>query len=136
MKLNFTMSELLHSDEAKRHGINNIPNDKKVLDNLLLLITECLQPIRNYVGKPINVTSGYRCKTLNDLPTIRGAKNSDHLTGCAADINVKGMTPKQLIEVILKSGVEYRQLINEFDCWVHISYSKGNNIKQKPFKIS
>ena len=130
MKLNFTMSELLHSDEANRNKINNIPNDKQILDNLLLLITECLQPIRNYIGKPIKVTSGYRCQTLNNLPTIRGAKNSEHLTGRAADIVVSGMTPRQLIEKIKASGVEYRQLINEHNLWVHISYSKGNNIKQ------
>ena len=135
MKLNFTMSELLYSDEAKKHGINNIPNDKQVLDNLLLLITECLQPIRNYIGLPVKVTSGYRCKTLNDLPIINGAKTSEHLTGCAADITVKGLTPKQLIEKIKASGVEYRQLINEYNLWVHISYSKGNNIKQS-FTIS
>lgn len=130
MKLNFSMSELLHSDEAKRHGINNIPNDAFILDNLLTLIAECLQPIRNSIGRPIRVSSGYRCKTLNDLPTIKGAKNSEHLTGCAADIQVAGMTPKQLIEKIKSSGVEYRQLINEHNLWVHISYSKGNNIKQ------
>jgi uncharacterized protein YcbK (DUF882 family) len=67
---------------------------------------------------------------MNNLPTIRGAKNSEHLTGCAADIQVSGMTPKQLIEKIKVSGVEYRQLINEYNLWVHISYSKGNNIKQ------
>ena len=130
MKLNFTMSELLHSDEAIRNKINNIPNDKQILDNLLLLLTECLQPIRNYIGKPIKVTSGYRCQTLNNLPTIRGAKNSEHLTGRAADIVVSGMTPRQLIEKIKASGVEYRQLINEHNLWTHISYSKGNNIKQ------
>ena len=130
MKLNFTMSELLHSDEAKRHKINNIPNDKQILDNLLVLITECLQPIRNYIGKPINITSGYRCETLNNLPTIKGAKTSDHLTGCAADIVIKGMTPKQVIAKIKASGVEYKQLINEHNLWTHISYSKGNNIKQ------
>lgn len=135
MKLNFTMSELLHSDEAIRHGINNIPNDKQILDNLLVLMTECLQHIRNYIGKPIRITSGYRCNTLNDLPTIRGAKNSQHLTGQAADIVIAGMTPKQVIEKIIASGVEYDQLINEYNLWTHISYSKGHNRKQPPFKI-
>ena len=135
MKLNFTMSELLNSDEAKKYGINNIPNDKQILDNLLVLITECLQPIREYIGKPMIVTSGYRCQTLNSLPTIKGAKNSEHLKGCAADFVIKGMTPKQVIELIQKSGIEYRQLINEYDLWTHISYVKGNNIKQPPFKI-
>lgn len=133
MKLNFTMSELINSDEAKKHGINNIPNNKQVLDNLLLLITECLQPIRNYIGKPIQVTSGYRCQTLNNLPTIRGAKNSQHLTGQAADIVIKGMAPKQVIEKIKASGVEYDQLINEFNLWTHVSYSKDRNRKQELF---
>lgn len=135
MKLNFTMSELLHSDEAHRNKINNIPNDKQILDNLLVLITECLQPIRNYIGKPVKITSGYRCKTLNDLPTIRGAKNSQHLTGQAADIVIAGMTPKHVIEKIIASGVEYDQLINEYNLWTHVSYSKGHNRKQPPFKI-
>jgi hypothetical protein len=124
------MSELLHSDEAKRRGINNIPNDQQVLDNLLILITECLQPIRDYVGKPVRITSGYRCQTLNNLPTINGSKTSDHLKGCAADIVIQGMTPKQVIEKIKASGVEYKQLINERNLWTHISYVKGQNIKQ------
>lgn len=136
MKLNFTMSELLYSDEAKRHGINNIPNDKQILDNLLILITECLQPIRNYIGKPIRITSGYRCKTLNELPTINGARNSQHLTGQAADIVISGMTPKQVIDKIIASGVEYDQLINEYNLWTHISYNKGHNRNQPPFVIN
>lgn len=135
MKLNFTMSELIHSDEAKKYGINNIPNDKQVLDNLLVLITECLQPIREYIGKPIRVTSGYRCQTLNSLPSIRGAKNSHHLTGQAADIVISGITPKQVIEKIKESGVDYCQLINEYNLWTHISYVKGHNTKQKDFMV-
>ena len=130
MKLNFTMSELIASETAKKNGINNIPNDKQILDNLLLLITECLQPIRNYIGLPIQVTSGYRCQTLNNLPTIKGAKNSQHLTGQAADIVIKGMTPKQVIEKIKASGIEYDQLINEHNIWTHVSYSKDHNRKQ------
>lgn len=130
MKLNFTMSELLHSDEAKKNGINNLPNDPIVLDNILSLITECLQPIRNFIDKPIHITSGYRCKTLNDLPTIKGSKTSDHLTGCAADIVIQGLTPKQVVAKIKSSGVEYKQLINEHNLWTHISYQKGHNIRQ------
>jgi len=135
MKLNFTMSELINSNESEKYGINNIPNNKQVLDNLLVLITECLQPIREYIGKPMIITSGYRCQTLNSLPTIKGAKNSEHLVGQAADFIIKGMTPKQVIECIQKSGIEYNQLINEYNLWTHISYSKGHNRKQPPFKI-
>lgn len=130
IKLNFTISELLYSDEAKKHGINNIPNDAQTLDNLLLLITQCLQPIRNYIGKPIQITSGYRCKTLNELPTIKGVPNSQHTKGQAADIVIKGMTPKQVIEKIVASGIEFDQLINEHNIWTHISYNKNNNRRQ------
>lgn len=133
MKLNFTMSELIHSDEATRHKINNIPNDKQVLDNMLTLITECLQPIRNYIGKPMMISSGYRCKTLNELPTVGGSKTSHHLSGCAVDFTVKGMTVKEIIEKVKASGVDYCQLINEYNLWCHISYIKGQNRKQDLF---
>lgn len=128
IKLNFTISELLHSDEAKRHGINNIPDDVVVLDNMLTLITECLQPIRNYIGKPMIISSGYRCNKINAL--VGGAKNSQHLSGCAVDFTVKGLTIKQIIDKIKASNIEYDQLINEYNRWVHISYNKGKNRKQ------
>lgn len=133
-KLNFTMSELLHSDEAIKHHINNIPSDKEILDNILILITECLQPIRNYIGKPMLVSSGYRCKALNDLPSIKGASNSQHLKGQACDFTISGMTIKQIIDKIKASGIEYDQLINEHNTWVHISYNKNNN-RKKNFNI-
>lgn len=129
IKLNFTMSELLKSDIAEKYNIFNIP-DKKSLDNMLILICECLQPIRNYIDKPMNISSGYRSSRLNSHPLINGAPNSQHVTGQAVDFTIKGMTPKQIIEMIKRSGVEYDQLINEHNIWVHISYNKGKNRKQ------
>lgn len=132
MILNFTMSELLHSDVAEKHNISNIP-DKQSLDNMLLLIVDCLQPIRNYIGKPMIISSGYRSTRLNGHPLINGKPNSQHTIGQAADFTIKGMTPKQIIEKVKASGVEYDQLIDEL-CWVHISYNKGKNRKQC-FKI-
>lgn len=129
MQLNFTMSELLHSDIAEKYNISNIP-DKKSLDNMLLLIVDCLQPIRNYIGKPMIINSGYRSVRLNGHPLINGKNNSQHLTGQAADFTIKGMTPKQIIEKINASGIEYDQLICEHNIWVHVSYNKGHNRKQ------
>ena len=126
MKLNFTMSELLHSDIAKRYNISNIPTGKE-LDNLLNLIVECLQPIRDYIGKPMIISSGFRSVRLNTHPNINGAVNSQHTTGQAVDFTIKGMTPKVIIELIKESGVEFDQLINEYNLWVHISYNQGNN---------
>ena len=129
IELNFTMSELLKSDVAEKYNISNIP-DKKSLDNMLILICECLQPIRNYIDKPINISSGYRSPRLNGHPLINGSPTSQHVTGQAVDFTVKGLTPKQIIEKVIKSGVEFDQLINEHNIWVHISYNKGENRKQ------
>ena len=129
IELNFTMSELLKSDIAEKYNISNIP-DKKSLDNMLTLIIECLQPIRNFIDKPMIISSGYRSPRLNGHPLINGAQNSQHVTGQAVDFTIKGMTPKQIIEMIKRSGVEFDQLINEHNIWVHVSYNKGKNRKQ------
>ena len=127
------MSELLHSDIGERYNISNIP-DKNSLDNLLELIVNCLQPIRNHIGKPMIISSGFRSIRLNSHPLINGKPNSQHTIGQAADFTIKGMTPKQIIDVINASGIEYDQLINEKNIWVHISYNKNKNRKQC-FKI-
>ena len=121
--LNFSISELVHSDTANKFRINNTPN-LIALDNMLELIFYVLQPLRIKLGKPIIITSGFRCPKLNQL--VGGVKNSQHLEGKAVDIVVKGMSPNDLIAFILKSGIEFDQLINE-KTWVHISFSKGHN---------
>lgn len=131
MQLNFSISELIQSDTAIKNRINNMP-DINSLDNLLNLIYYCLQPIRNRLERPMVITSGYRNSEVNKL--VGGAYNSQHITGQAADFIIRGMTPKQIIEVIQKMGIEYDQLINEHDQWVHISFNKGNN-RNQCFKI-
>lgn len=128
--LNFTISELVKSDTAERQGINNTP-DINSLDNLLELIFYVLQPIRDKLGKPMVITSGYRSAKVNAL--VGGVGNSQHLYGQACDFVVNGMTPKQVVEFIKKSGVEFDQCIEEHSCntsWVHISYNKNHNRKQ------
>lgn len=129
IQLNFTMSELLKSDVAEKYNISNIP-DKQSLDNMLILICECLQPIRNYIAKPMIISSGYRSPRLNGHPLINGNPKSQHCKGQAVDFTIKGMTPKQIIEKVKASGIEFDQLINEHNIWVHISYNKGKNRKQ------
>ena len=127
MNLNFKISELIHSDLAIQNNINNMP-DINALDNMLELIFHCLQPIRNLIKKPIIITSGFRNQQINFL--AGGALSSQHKEGKAADFIIKGMTPKQIIEIIKNSDIEYDQMINEYDKWVHISFNKGNNRKQ------
>ena len=127
MKLNFSFSELLYSNTAEQYRIKNIP-DLEEADNLLELIVYCLQPIRDKLGKPMIISSGYRCEELNNK--IGGVKNSQHTKGQAVDFKVKGMTVKEVINFIVDNDFEFDQLINEYDMWVHISYAKGKNRKQ------
>lgn len=128
--LNFTISELIHSDTAVKHNINNYP-DINSLDNLLRLIVECLQPIRNKLGKPMVITSGYRNDKVNRL--VGGSNTSEHKKGMAADFIINGMTVQAVIEFIRKTGLKYTQLIEEHSkntSWVHISYNPKNLKKE------
>ena len=123
-KLNFKISELIYSDTAIKHNINNMP-DINSLDCLLDLIFYCLQPIRDLIGKPMIITSGYRNKEVNKL--VNGKSNSQHLKGQAADFIIKGLSVKYIIDLIRSSNIEYDQLIEEHSYnsqWVHISYNK------------
>ena len=127
MSLNFKISELIYSDLAIQNNINNIP-DINSLDNMLELIFYCLQPIRELIKKPMLITSGFRNFQVNKL--AKGKINSQHLKGQAVDFIIKGMKPKKIIDMILKSNIPFDQLINEYDAWVHISFDKTNNRRQ------
>ncbi len=126
-RLNFTFSELLKSDTAKNNNISNMP-DISSLDNLLDLIVFCLQPLRELIDKPMIITSGFRTDKVNKL--VGGSSFSQHKSGQAVDFVVKNMTPSKIIDIILKSNIEFDQLINEYDKWVHISFNKHKNRKQ------
>ena len=129
--LNFKISELAHSDTAVKYNINNMP-DINSLDYMLDLIFYVLQPLREKLGTPIVITSGYRCDKVNKL--VGGVATSQHTKGQAVDIQTKKMSTQELFNYILKSRLEYDQLINEYNRWVHISFVKGKNRKQC-FKI-
>lgn len=125
MKLtqNFTLNELIYSATAEANKIDNRPS-VPVISNLRALCTNVLQPLRNALGCPIVITSGFRCAVLNKK--VGGASNSGHLTGRCADIHVNGMSAKDLYNFIKKSGVKYRQCILENNSWVHVDYQKDD----------
>lgn len=125
--MNFTISELCKSDVARKNGINNIPQQIEVIDNLFTLIVDFLQPLRDKLKKPVIITSGYRCDRLNKL--VGGVKNSEHLKGFAVDIYVPNLTVDNLFTFIVKSGLKWTQLIEEHcgnSVWIHISYNPKN----------
>jgi uncharacterized protein YcbK (DUF882 family) len=64
-----------------------------------------LQVLRTHTGLPIQVNSGYRCKTHN--AAVGGSKASLHISGLAADIQIKGLTGDEvqtIIEGLIKEG--------------------------------
>lgn len=125
--LNFTISEICKSEIASNKNIRNIPGLTE-LDNILNLIVYCIQPIRDYIKKPMIISSGYRSYALNK--EVGGVYNSQHTKGQAVDFTVPSMSITETINLIRSSGVEYDQLINEYNRWVHISFVKGHNRKQ------
>jgi len=132
MKLskNFALSEITRSNTAKRLGIDNEPTEKH-LQNMQYLVNNLLQPLRSAVG-PIRISSGYRNPSLNRA--IGGSRSSQHCKGQALDIQfwqMGEMNNKVIYDWILASGLEFDQMINEFDfAWIHISLKAKGNRKQ------
>lgn len=118
----FTIKELCESSTAKEHKINNSPNSM-IKRHLTLLVQFILDPLREKYGKPIIVSSGYRCKELNKL--LNGSKTSQHKKGLAADITTGSVSEnKKLFNLIIKLNLPFDQLINENNYkWIHVSYS-------------
>lgn len=138
MKLteNFTLEELYASPTADRLGIDNTPSPI-VRQNLRLLAESILQPIRSEYRHAIIVNSGYRCQTLNKA--VGGAKTSQHLTGCAADIRCSHTSRAYLFHLILRmmhaGKIQVGQLIWEYGTaqepnWIHVSLPSGTKRNQ------
>ena len=132
MKLskNFALSEIIHSNTAKRLGIDNEPTETH-LQNMQHLVDNLIQPLRDSIG-PIRISSGYRNPSLNRA--IGGSVSSQHCKGEALDIQfwqMGKMMNKLIYEWILDSGLEFDQMINEFDfAWIHISLKEKGNRRQ------
>ena len=135
MKLseNFSLVELTKSQTAERKGIDNTPSTEHQ-ENLKLLCTSILQPIRAHFGRVVSVSSGYRSP---ELCTAIGSKiTSQHAKGEAADFEIFGVSNKELADYI-NENLDYDQLILEYwnesdpnSGWVHCSYSESNNRRQ------
>lgn len=127
----FSIKELCKSNTAIKNKIDNHPTSE-IERNLTILIEHCLDPIREKFGKPITVTSGYRCEKLNKL--VGGNPNSQHLKGQAADlVGDTNAKTKEIFEIAKQLG-NFDQLLFERNSkgsiWVHISYKDSGNRKQ------
>ena len=118
LSANFTLEELTRSEAAARNGWDNTPNEGEI-ENLKRLAA-LLQDVKAAVGgKPVLINSAYRSKQVNDA--VGSKDSSQHRIGCAADLRVPGMTPRQVVEACIAANVPFDQIILEFDAWTHIS---------------
>lgn len=124
MKLSkyFTYSELTFSETAKRLKYTNQPPPKELKS--LTNTAQQLDKVRELLGCPVIVNSGYRSLVVNRA--IGSSDNSQHVRGEAVDFRTHQYTPRQIVEMIKKSDIPYDQLILEYESWVHISFSARN----------
>ena len=136
---NFRVSEFTESATARKHGIDNTPPQEAV-DNLKALCQGCLEPLREKLGLPVVITSGYRTKTLNSM-LAHSSERSQHMLGQAADfyvaepknlnlepgtLNPAKPTRRELLIrafrlIILDESIDYDQLIL-YPSFIHVSY--------------
>lgn len=125
----FSLEEMLESQTAVRKNIlEQFDPSDAVVENLKKLTNKILDHIREKLGSPIVVSSGYRCKRLNK--SIGGAIDSQHTEGKAADIKSVVLSPQSLFDFILELDLPFDQIIQEFDSWVHISFDEKRNRRQ------
>ena len=133
------MEELCRSATAERHGMRNWPEagdeECRVRENLRSLCLDVLQPLREHVGGPIVVNSGYRSKEVNRL--VGGVKNSQHLTGEAADLRIASAKQgREWVEWIM-DHCDFDQMLLESNgrsVWLHVSAKRDKSLNRRTFK--
>src|SRR5574343_388184 len=106
---NFTLEELVFSQTAERHGLDNTPR-KGIFSNLVNT-AENMEKVRSVLNNyPIVISSGYRSPEVN--AAVGGSKNSQHMEGRAVDFTCpKFGEPEDIIRAIKRSTIDYDQLI-------------------------
>ncbi|OCG10807.1 hypothetical protein A9G09_11895 [Gilliamella sp. wkB292] len=119
----FTLEEFTKSTVASRLKIDNsVPTE--LMPNIKLTAAK-LELVRQALGKPIIITSGYRCPALN--ARVGGVTTSAHTQGLAVDFHSSFGTPKEICQRLIEAGVQFDKLIQEHNQWVHIGFSPSKN---------
>lgn len=121
----FSLRELCESTIANKRDICNVPEGLDEILNMCLLVDHVLDPAREWLGEPIRVNSGYRCKMLNKA--VGGVDNSQHCEGRAADITTKDSATNYKLLRYLLAVADVDQLIvyrdsNRDIVFFHVSY--------------
>jgi hypothetical protein len=122
-------AEATESATALRLGIKNVPNEVE-LEAMKYVSENLFEPIIEWYDKPIKINSFYRCLALNKA--VNGSKTSGHVLGNSIDISGGNKVEnKKIFDFIKTSGLDFDQVINEYDfTWIHISLKKTGNRKQ------
>ena len=129
MKLtqHFSLAEFTRSATAAQKGIDNMPS-ATAIGNMRHLCERVLEPLRDHVGHPITITSGYRSQRLNKA--VGGVDNSQHMAGEAADLAISSLRQgREWMEWIM-DNCEFDQLILEkagSAIWLHVSCKRNRN---------
>ena len=132
-----TYAEAIHSNTAKRKGIDNTPSEAQV-SAMKLLAEKVFEPLREWVGGPIKVNSFFRSEALNEA--IGGAATSQHCKGQAIDIDdVYGKKTNADMYHWIQTNLDYDQMIWEFGTdmqpnWIHVSYVSEEKNRNKCLK--
>ena len=124
-----TIEEATQSPTALRMGIKNVPNAEE-LEAMKYVAENLFEPIREWYNAPIKINSFFRCVALNKA--VKGSLTSGHVLGNSIDISGGNkIENKKIFDFIKTSGLEFDQIINEYDyTWIHISLKKSGNRKQ------
>ena len=141
----FTISEFIRSDKAIKNRIWNGANREQE-DNIIALVDNVLDPLREKYGKPIRVSSGFRCPAVNSAVggVQSDSKKSQHEKGEAADIvSSDGTKGNYSLARLIAARGNFDQMILE-DCgkndlypaWVHVSWKRtGSNRREIRKKV-
>ena len=139
----FSLLELTESATARQRDIANIPPPEAV-ENLKRLCKGTLEPLRKALGLPVIITSGYRCKELNNIVN-RSSKTSQHMLGQAADFYISSdgsmrLGRRELLImgfrlIILNEDIDYDQLIL-YPTFIHVSYVSRSKNRRKIIKAN
>ena len=117
----FTFGEFLQSATAVRHGLDNTPSATH-LANILGVLAPGMQRIRDELGVPVQITSGYRAPAVNRA--VGGSASSQHQLGLAADfVAPRFGSPRAIARHLQARVAELRtdHLICE-GTWLHVSF--------------
>jgi len=132
-----TYSESIKSSTAIRKGIENIPTEYQ-MQNMSQVADKVFEPLREWVGGPIKVTSFFRCEELNKA--IGGSSRSQHCEGRAIDVDdIYNYKSNAEMFNFIKDNLDFDQLIWEYGNsdnpdWVHFSFISEMENRKRIFQ--